>query len=193
MAPALLERDAPLSVLLGALRGAEAGRGSTALISGEAGIGKTSLVRAFVGRARARLLVAACDDLVTPRTLGPLWDAAPDGGPLARALAEGREVFGALMEELSLERPTVLVIEDAHWADDATIDVLGYAARRVGSLGAMLVLTVRDEALAAGHPLHRLLGVLAGEPVHRFAREHPEQALQRMPRLERLVAGGQHQ
>ena len=125
-------------------------------------------MRAFVGRARARLLVAACDDLVTPRTLGPLWDAAPDGGPLARALAEGREVFGALMEELSLERPTVLVIEDAHWADDATIDVLGYAARRVGSLGAMLVLTVRDEALAAGHPLHRLLGVLAGEPVHRL-------------------------
>ena len=120
VAPALLERDAPLSVLLGALRGAEAGRGSTALISGEAGIGKTSLVRAFVGRARARLLVAACDDLVTPRTLGPLWDAAPDGGPLARALGEGREVFGALMEELSLERPTVLVIEDAHWADDAT-------------------------------------------------------------------------
>ncbi|MDA0167872.1 LuxR C-terminal-related transcriptional regulator [Solirubrobacter taibaiensis] len=168
MAPALLERDAPLGVLLGALRGAEAGRGSTALISGEAGIGKTSLVRAFVGRARARLLVAACDDLVTPRTLGPLWDAAPDGGPLARALHEGREVFGALMEELSLERPTVLVIEDAHWADDATIDVLGYAARRVGSLGAMLVLTVRDEALVAGHPLHRLLGVLAGEPVHRL-------------------------
>ena len=70
VAPALLERDAPLSVLLGALRGAEAGRGSTALISGEAGIGKTSLVRAFVGRARARLLVAACDDLVTPRR----WD-----------------------------------------------------------------------------------------------------------------------
>ena len=102
VAPALLERDAPLGVLLGALRGAEAGRGSTALISGEAGIGKTSLVRAFVGRARARLLVAACDDLVTPRTLGPLWDAAPDGGPLARALGEGREVFGALMEELSL-------------------------------------------------------------------------------------------
>ena len=85
VAPALLERDAPLGVLLGALRGAEAGRGSTALISGEAGIGKTSLVRAFVGRARARLLVAACDDLVTPRTLG----AAVGRGAGRRAAGAG--------------------------------------------------------------------------------------------------------
>ena len=77
-------------------------------------------------------------------------------------------MFGALMEELALERPTVLVIEDAHWADDATLDVLGYAARRVGSLGALLVLTARDEALQPGHPLQRLLGMLAGEPVHRL-------------------------
>lgn len=170
MAPALLERDAPLGALLDALGRAEAGQGSTALISGEAGIGKTSLVQAFVAVAsrRGRLLTAACDDLVTPRTLGPLHDAAPVGGPLARALAEDREVFAALMEELARERPTVLVIEDAHWADDATIDVLGYAARRVKTLGALLVLTVRDEALAPGHPLHRLLGVLAGEPVHRL-------------------------
>ncbi|WP_270006298.1 ATP-binding protein [Solirubrobacter deserti] len=168
MAPALLERDAPLGALLGALSRAQAGHGSTALISGEAGIGKTSLVRAFVGEARARLLWAACDDLVTPRTLGPLWDAAPSGGPLEAALLEGREVFGALMAELAVERPTVLVIEDAHWADDATIDVLGYAARRMSSLGALLVLTVRDEGLVAGHPLHRLLGVLAGESVHRL-------------------------
>lgn len=170
MAPALLERDAPLGVLLGALSGAESGHGSTALISGEAGIGKTSLVQAFVAvaRRRGRLLTAACDDLVTPRTLGPLWDAAPADGPLARALRDDREVFAALLEELARERPTVLVIEDAHWADDATIDVLGYAARRVKALGALLVLTVRDEALVPGHPLHRLLGVLAGEPVHRL-------------------------
>ena len=112
--------------------------------------------------------MAACDDLVTPRTLGPLRDAAPDGGPLARALGEGREVFGALMEELSLERPTVLVIEDAHWADDATIDVLGYAARRVGFAGRDAGADRARRGAGAGHPLHRLLGMLAGEPVHRL-------------------------
>src|SRR4051794_34663122 len=106
MAPVLLEREAPLTALLDALASAEHGHGSTALVYGEAGIGKTTLVRAFVDRAggRARLLTAACDDLVTPRTLGPLYDAsAATEGPLARALAgDGPEggVFSALMEEL---------------------------------------------------------------------------------------------
>jgi DNA-binding CsgD family transcriptional regulator len=150
------------------------GRGSIALVMGEAGIGKTSLVRGFAAEAaaRARLLTAACDDLVTPRTLGPLHDAAvATDGPLAAALA-GEEVhdavFGAVLEELALATPTVLLIEDAHWADDATLDVLGYAARRIAPLGALIVLTMRDDAIAPGHPLHRLLGVLAGGPVHRL-------------------------
>jgi tetratricopeptide (TPR) repeat protein len=61
----------------------------------------------------------------------------------------------------------VLVVEDVHWADDATLDVLGYAARRVEAVGAVLVLTMRDE-LDPRHPLHRLLGALTGCPVHRI-------------------------
>jgi len=159
---ALLERDESLRALLGALDAAAAGRGATALISGEAGIGKTSLVRAFARAAgeRARLLQAACDDLATPRTLGPLVDAL---GPLG-----DEDALTAALDRLLEVTPTVLVIEDAHWADDATLDVLGYLARRVGSRPALLVLTLRDEALVAGHPLHRLLGVLAGEPVVRL-------------------------
>ncbi len=170
MASRLLERDAPLRTLFGALEQAEGGRGSTALVSGEAGIGKTSLVREFaaLAGARVRLLQAACDDLVTPRTLGPLHDAAiGTDGPLAQALASEDQVFGALLEELS-QTPTVLIVEDAHWADDATLDVLGYAARRVERLPALLVLTLRDDAIDAGHPLHRLLGMLATGPVHRL-------------------------
>src|SRR5262249_26703888 len=159
----LLEREEPLTELLGALRRAEAGQGSTALVTGEAGIGKTTLGRACAEEAekRARLLTAACDDLVTPRTLGPLRDVFSDQ-------LGGEGVFTAVMDELARERPTVLVVEDAHWADDATLDVLGYAARRVSAVGALLVLTVRDEAIVPGHPLHRLLGMLAGEPVHRL-------------------------
>ena len=138
----LLERDTQLQVLLDALADAQAGRGSTVLVTGEAGIGKTSLVREFARRVPGRLLWAGCDDLVTPRTLGPLHDAAAGtDGPLARALAGEAPVFNALLEELAA---TVLIIEDAHWADDATLDVLGYAARRVAPLGALLVLTLRD-------------------------------------------------
>jgi DNA-binding CsgD family transcriptional regulator/tetratricopeptide (TPR) repeat protein len=173
MAEALLERDAQLEILAGAVVEAAEGRGSTALIAGEAGIGKTSLARALVERVHgeARVLMAACDDLVASRTLGPLHDAAAGtSGPLAAALSDDGpvdRVFAALLEELAEERPTVLVVEDVHWADDATLDVLGYAARRVENIGAVLVLTMRDE-LDPRHPLHRLLGALTGCPVHRI-------------------------
>ena len=95
-------------------------------------------MRAFADAAaaeRARVLLSACDDLMAPRTLGPLRDAAAgERGPLAAALADEQPidaVFGALLEELAAEPPTVLVVEDIHWADDATLDVLGYAARRI--------------------------------------------------------------
>ena len=71
-------------------------------------------------------------------------------------------MFTALLEELAAEPPTVLVVEDVHWADDATLDVLGYAARRIERLGAVLVLTFRDDEIDAQHPLHRFLGTLAG-------------------------------
>src|SRR5689334_9318484 len=125
----LLERDRELAVLDEALRDAQAGRGSIVLVHGEAGIGKTSLVRAFARRTvgRARLLSGACDDLVTPRTLGPLRDAVRGSGPLAAALASGDRdaVLSALLTDLDGGgRPTVLVLEDVHWADDATLDVL---------------------------------------------------------------------
>jgi predicted ATPase len=173
MAEVLLEREAQLEVLAGAVTEGGRGHGSTALIAGEAGIGKTSLVRALAGRvgAEARVLMAACDDLVASRTLGPLHDAAVgSAGPLAAALADQGavdRVFPALLEELAEERPTVLIVEDLHWADDATLDVLGYAARRVETVGAVLVLTMRDE-LDPRHPLRRLLGALTGCPVHRI-------------------------
>jgi len=130
----LLERGAALEALESALVVAQAGAGSVVLLCGEAGIGKTSVVRAFHRRTRgrARVLVGACDDLLTPRTLGPLHDVVSSvpGGPLAAALRLGRdEVLAAVQDELSDPRlPTVLVVEDAHWADEATLDVLRYRA-----------------------------------------------------------------
>src|SRR3954447_18981162 len=126
MADEVLERDGALAALEAALGAADAGHGAVALATGEAGIGKTSLVRAFGARAerRARLLRSACDDLIAPRTLGPLHDAAAGTqGALAGALAGDASpdaVFAAVLDELAGPPATVLLIEDVHWADDAT-------------------------------------------------------------------------
>ena len=169
----LLERDAALGTLNSAVRAAAAGRGSAALVTGEAGIGKSSVVAAFTElvSGQARVIAGACDDLLTPRALGPLREAAGGtGGPLEEALRSGGAdaVFGALVEEMTGRPPTALLVEDLHWADDATVDALAYLARRLDRLPAVLVLTYRDDSVAAQHPLHRLLGALAGGRVHRL-------------------------
>ena len=104
----------------------------------------------------------------SPRTFGPLRDAVR-GGPLAEALARGDRdaVLSGIEQELA--RPTtVLLVEDVHWADDATLDVLRFLARRLTDLPALLMLTYRDDELGRNHPLHRVLGALGGERVHRL-------------------------
>jgi DNA-binding CsgD family transcriptional regulator len=177
MALRLLERAAELAVLDSALVEAAAGAGSVVLVFGEAGIGKTSLARAFLRDAangRARILAGACDDLLSPRALGPFREAAraAGSGPLATALAEGDRdaLLAAVREELSDPHPpTVLVVEDAHWADEATLDVLRYIGRRIGDLPAVLLITYRDDEIGSGHPLRRVLGGLSGNSVHRVA------------------------
>ena len=169
--PSLLERQAELDALGTAVERAGTGRGSAILVLGEAGIGKTSLVHAFLAAAagRARVLAGACEDLLTPRALGPLRDAARSAadGPLAAALSPRADpdlVFAAASEELasppSPPSPAILVIEDAHWADGATLDVLRFLGPRVQNLPAVLLVTYRDDALARDHPLRGVLGVL---------------------------------
>jgi DNA-binding CsgD family transcriptional regulator/energy-coupling factor transporter ATP-binding protein EcfA2 len=163
--PVLLERDRELAELAQAAREAAAGDGGLVLILGEAGIGKSSLVRAVRGvlPAEGRLLVGHCDDLGTPRTLGPFRDLVGHvSAELTRALREGGErdaVLAALRAELDWAgHPTVLVVEDVHWADEATLDVLRYLARRIADLPAVLVLTYRDDELTRKHPLQQFLG-----------------------------------
>jgi DNA-binding CsgD family transcriptional regulator/tetratricopeptide (TPR) repeat protein len=173
MTAGLLERDAELRRLRETLWGAGQGRGSVVLVSGEAGIGKTSLVRAFAREAagRARVLAGACDDLVTPRTLGPFRDMARGAAPALAAAVEpgaGRDaVFGAVHQELA-RGPAVMLVEDVHWADDATLDVLRYLAWRIPDLPSVLVLTYREDELGGQHPLHRVLAALPHAEVRRL-------------------------
>jgi DNA-binding CsgD family transcriptional regulator/tetratricopeptide (TPR) repeat protein len=161
----ILEREAELSVLADAVRAAAGRRGSVVLVMGEAGIGKSSLVQALRSHlpAEGRLLVGYCDDLATPRTLGPFRDLVGSvGTEFSQAVTDGSDrdrVLAALRAELTWpEHPTVLVIEDVHWADDATLDALRYLVRRIAGLPAVLVLSYRDDELTREHPLHGLLG-----------------------------------
>src|SRR5690349_9663298 len=139
----LLER---LSLLgrLDDLLAATATGGRVALIAGEAGIGKSALVGRFAERHSpvVRFLFGACDPLLTPRALGPLHDIGRQtGGRLAALLAEGsprEQLFAALLDELD-DRPgrQVVVIEDAHWADEATLDLLVFLGRRMARTRAL--------------------------------------------------------
>lgn len=170
----LLERQPLLAVLDGCLAAASSGTGSVALLLGEAGIGKTSLARAFCLRHedRAQVWWGSCDALSTPRPLGPLYDIARvAGGDLAALMASdaGRyERFSGFLDALvSPLRPVIAVIEDVHWADDATRDLLLFLARRVADTNAVIVVTYRDDEVGTGHPLRSVLGHLATLPAVR--------------------------
>jgi DNA-binding CsgD family transcriptional regulator len=166
----LLEREHALAALVEARDAAARGSGRVAFVTGEPGIGKTSLVGRFVDDlgAEARVLVGRCDDLSIPRPLGPFHDlVARVSGPLAAALsadAGPHEIQSLLIAELEqTPRPTVLVLEDVHWADDATFDVIMVLGRRIASLPALLVLTFRDGEAPPGHPLRTAVGAIPAE------------------------------
>lgn len=163
----LLERADEISALTESLTDVvRTGRGQLVLVSGEAGVGKTSLLRRFsTEHASARVLWGACDPLFTPRPLGPLLDIAEtSGGELQQIVDNGgkpQAVAAALMRDLASRAPTLLVLEDLHWADEATLDVVALLGRRVDAVPAVTVLTYRDDELDRRHPLRILLGALA--------------------------------
>lgn len=166
----LLERERHFEALDGWLREAAAGQGRLVLVGGEAGVGKSALVAAFrqavAARGRGRVLHGACDALSTPRPLGPLQDIALEtGGALDALLAQDAprdRLFRAFLAELSGGlTPTLVVIEDAHWADEATLDLLRFLGRRLEAVRAVLIVTYRDDEVGANHPLRLVLGDLA--------------------------------
>jgi DNA-binding CsgD family transcriptional regulator/tetratricopeptide (TPR) repeat protein len=136
----LLERDDALTILAQAHEAAAAGTGRAVIVTGEPGIGKTSLVMEFVRRLGpgAHVLVGRCDDLTIPRPLGPLLDLPlfHDGLP--------DDVPRALLTELATPpTPAVLVLEDVHWSDFGTFDVLTVVGRRIAAVPALIVATCR--------------------------------------------------
>jgi DNA-binding CsgD family transcriptional regulator/tetratricopeptide (TPR) repeat protein len=178
----LLERASALDDLDRWYGEALAGEGRFVLVSGEAGVGKSSLLSAFTARARGdrggrAVLWGACDPLTTPRPLGPLADLAPALGGAVEAVmrAEGAgssrakvsdipqtALFRSVLTAISVaDGPCVLVVEDLHWADEATLDMLRFLARRIASAPVLIVCSYRHDEVWPTHPLQLLLGDLA--------------------------------
>ena len=164
---ALLERGPHLSTLRDALAATRGGhRGVLVLLAGEAGVGKTSLLRRFCADCApaGRVLWGSCDPLFTPRPLGPFIDIAQHaGGELDDLVAGGArpyQIAAAVVRAAQSSPGTVVVVEDLHWADEATLDVLSLLGRRIEAIPALVIATYRDDELDRTHPLRRLLGEL---------------------------------
>ena len=172
----LLERDREVQQLAGLLAGLGSLGGKVVLVRGEAGVGKTSLIREFVRRHtdEVHVLWGFCDDLVTPQPLGPFYDLARDEAAINEALKDGdrQGLFEASLDLLSRSlRPTVLVVEDTQWADEATLDAIRYLGRRIAASNGLLLLTYRDEEVDYDHPLRTVIGAIAPADIIRIRLE----------------------
>ena len=195
----LLERESALQSLGEALAEAHAGRGRTVIVSGEAGIGKTALVAEFAAsRSDTRVLWGGCEALFSPRPLGPLYDIAPALDPAVPGLI-GRgghrsELFAAVLASLQSAGVTLLVVEDIHWADAATLDLVKFLARRIPRARILLALTYRDDELDAQHPLRLVLGDLPSAHVTRVALEPLSgEAVESLARASDRASAGLHE
>jgi DNA-binding CsgD family transcriptional regulator/tetratricopeptide (TPR) repeat protein len=166
----LLEREAVLAELAALARRAARGAGQLVLLRGEAGIGKTAVINQFTAALEpgVQVLHGWCDPLAAPRPLGPLHDALAGvgraaAGALDAAIESGdtSTLYRRLLTVLRDGHCWAWVIEDVHWADGATLDLLRFLSRRISSLPLLLVVSYRDEELDRQHPLSVALGDIA--------------------------------
>lgn len=169
----ILERDTELGRLRQLVADLSPSGGRVVLIRGEAGIGKSALVARFATEwtDRAHVLIGGCDDLLIPQPLGPFWDMARSEPLLKGPLVDGDRprVLETLLDVLSRSlRPSILIIEDVHWADEATLDAIKYLGRRVGRTNGVILLTYRDGEVDHDHPLRGVIGDLPAGSVARI-------------------------
>jgi DNA-binding CsgD family transcriptional regulator/tetratricopeptide (TPR) repeat protein len=168
----LIERAELLTTLHDKYKDMSAGEGHCIMLSGEAGIGKTALVRAFCQEHRhhAKVYVGTCDALFTPRPLAPVYDVIWQiwEDDWKKEGEDRTTLFTDFLQRFDQQPgPSLLVFEDIHWADEATIDFIKFLGRRITRFRCLFILTWRDEEVPLGHPLKQLLGQL---PPHLFTR-----------------------
>jgi len=171
----LIERDNFLSALDSGFREAAAGEGYSFFIIGEAGIGKTSLVKAFLKKIERESIqyIGACDSLFTPRPLGPLYDLAVQMNKTwineIHSVSSRAELFSRFVQELTQkQKPVVIVFEDIHWADEATLDFVKFLARRISRLKCLFILTLRDDEINQQYSLRNVFSDLAPDTFTRL-------------------------
>ena len=154
----LYERGPQLAALSEYLEATRDGTGALALVDGEAGAGKSALVSAFLAEVAVLVVAGVCDGTLTPRPLGPVIEIAAQL-EVDAALARD-ELFAAILTALG-RQSTVVLVEDLHWADDATADFLLYVGRRLERVPALLIGTYRDDEIRSNAAPTRLIGELA--------------------------------
>ncbi|HET6996121.1 MAG TPA: AAA family ATPase, partial [Chitinophagaceae bacterium] len=172
----LIERDEYLETLQSKFENLNTGEGHCIFLSGEAGIGKTSLVKYFTKKKKAysNIYTGTCDALFAPRPLAPLYDVLLQLGnddPQLNNAAEDRtafftHIFRLLKEQ---EKPIVLIFEDIHWADEATLDFIKFFGRRISYLRCLFILTYRDNEISPQHPLKDVIGQLNPDTFSRIS------------------------
>jgi DNA-binding CsgD family transcriptional regulator len=164
----MIERDGEIDDLYAAIADVVDGTGRARAITGESGAGKSTVVREVCARATdLRVLRGSCDALSTPRPFGPFRDVVTELGRSPSRLGEGASSFTEFCEGIYDElrsEPTILVIEDAQWSDEASIDVVRFLLRRLEAIPTLLLVTYRDGEIHPGHPLRPLLGDIARLP-----------------------------
>ena len=180
LCPEVIGRGDELATLEAHLAEAVAGRGRTVLVGGDAGLGKSALLRQFGERATAggaRVIVGECSEVEARRPFGPVIDAFTHAGiPLPDELAQGapgaqpaaeteryrvHAGFSARLTAASAAQPVVLVIEDLHWGDEATYELVPFLARKLRDRAVLIVATYRTDELHRTHPLNHVLAELA--------------------------------
>ncbi|HEV7741780.1 MAG TPA: AAA family ATPase [Pseudolysinimonas sp.] len=162
----LVERDALLGELVAALGDALTGRGALVFLGGEAGVGKSALVRALADAAAGRgsVRLGGVDNVTTADALAAFQDAVPEIAPQLSAGGDRVRLFRAIRDVLT-GSPGLLILEDLHWADEATLDALRFLGRRLDGVPVLIVATYRHDEVSARHPLTTVLGELAAVPV----------------------------
>ena len=142
------------------------GSGWLVFMGGEAGVGKTTLAAALAKAVSGPVVRrGCCDNVTTAEALGPILDALPELA-VAVDLETGVSRFRLFQQVRGVlaESPILLLLEDVHWADEATLDILRFLGRRLAGIRLLILATFRSEEVGGDHPLTVVMGDLAALP-----------------------------